>query len=77
MDWMNPSGEYEGSLPSLILRGVEIFLGIALITAGGWIGVENWEAPGILNLPIIVFSVSAMLVGILLLWLAFRTYEKV
>jgi membrane protein DedA with SNARE-associated domain len=64
------------NLLSIIFKGIGIFVGIVLLFLGGWIGVENWQAPGIINLPIMVFSVAAILTGGLLLWLAFRKYEK-
>jgi membrane protein DedA with SNARE-associated domain len=64
------------NLLSIIFKGIGIFVGIVLLLLGGWIGVENWQAPGIINLPIMVFSVAAILTGGLLLWLAFRKYEK-
>jgi hypothetical protein len=61
-----------GNIVSIIIKGIGIFLGVLLLTLGGWIGVENWQAPGTINIPIMVFSVAAILVGSLFLWLAFR-----
>ena len=70
------SGNAVGTIVSSILKGVGIFLGVVLLALGGWIGVENWQAPGTINIPIMVFSVAAILIGSLFLWLSFRKYEK-
>ncbi len=65
-----------GNLLAIIFKGIGIFVGIVLLFLGGWIGVENWQAPGTINLPMMVFSVAAILVGSLFLWLAFRKQEN-
>lgn len=65
-----------GNLLAIIFKGIGIFAGIVLLFLGGWIGVENWQAPGTINLPMMVFSVAAILVGSLFLWLAFRKQEN-
>ena len=70
------SGNAVGTIVSSILKGVGIFLGVLLLALGGWIGVENWQAPGTINISIMVFSVAAILIGSLFLWLSFRKYEK-
>jgi membrane protein DedA with SNARE-associated domain len=65
-----------GNFVSIVIKGIGIFLGALLLVLGGWIGVENWQAPGTINISIMVFSVAAILVGSLFLWLAFRKDEK-
>jgi hypothetical protein len=60
------------SMGSTILRGIEISLGIVLLALGGWIGLENWPSSEILNIPLMVFSAAAMLVGLLFLWFAYK-----
>lgn len=65
-----------GNLLEIIFKGIGIFVGIVLLFLGGWIGVENWQTPGTINLPMMVFFVAAILVGSLFLWLAFRKQEN-
>lgn len=66
-----------GNIVSALLKAIGIFLGILLLALGGWIGIENWQAPGMMNIPMLVFSVAAIVVGALILWLVFGKYEKV
>ncbi|GJL58205.1 MAG: hypothetical protein NPIRA03_10620 [Nitrospirales bacterium] len=47
-----------------------------LLILGGWVGLENWQAPGNINLPIMVFSVVGILVGSIFLWLALKKRQK-
>lgn len=56
----------------LFIKVIEIFVGVGLLALGGWMGVENWQAPGTIHLPMMVFSVTAILVGSLFLWLALK-----
>ena len=55
-----------------LLKGLGLFLGVVLLVLGGWVGLENWQAPGSINWPVMVFSVAAILVGAILLWLALK-----
>lgn len=48
---------------SISIKGIGIFLGARLLILGGKIGVENWQAPRTINVPIMVFSVAALLTG--------------
>lgn len=57
---------------SNILKGIGIALGVILLTLGGFMGVENVQAPGTINVPILFFSVSAILIGALFLYLSLR-----
>lgn len=61
-----------GNIVTIIIKGIGIFLGVLLLTLGGWMGVENWQAHGTVNVSIMVFSLGAILVGSLFLWMAFR-----
>ncbi len=65
-----------GNFISSLVKGIGLFLGVVLLILGGWVGLENWQAPGNINLPIIVFSVVAILVGSLFLWLALKKDQK-
>ncbi|MEX2493931.1 MAG: hypothetical protein WD425_19490 [Nitrospirales bacterium] len=51
-----------------ILKGIGLALGVILLALGGYMGLENIQAPGSLNIPIAVFSFAAILVGTILLW---------
>lgn len=57
---------------AIILKGIGIFLGALLLVIGGGIGLENLQAPGTINIPIMLFSLAAILVGSIILWMTFR-----
>ncbi len=61
---------------SIIIKGLGIFLGIALLSLGAFMGIENLQAPGTINIPILTFSLAAILGGSIMLWLAFRKREN-
>ena len=61
---------------SIIIKGVGIVLGVVLLVLGGFMGVENLQAPGGLNVPIAVFSLAAVIVGLMLMWLVSRKNEN-
>ena len=61
---------------AIIIKGLGIFLGIALLSLGGFIGIEDLLAPGTINIPILVFSLGAILGGSIMLWLAFKKKEN-
>lgn len=61
---------------SIILKGVGIALGLVLLVLGGFMGLEDLQAPGALNIPIAVFSLAAILVGSIMLWLVFKKNEN-
>ncbi|MGP0592431.1 hypothetical protein ACTRXD_07800 [Nitrospira sp. T9] len=65
-----------GNFISSLLKGIGFFLGVVLLILGGWVGLENWQAPGNINLPITAFSVVAILVGSIFLWLALKKRQK-
>lgn len=65
-----------GNFLSNLLKGVGIFLGVVLIGLGVWVGLENWQAPGTINLPILVFSVAVIVVGVLFLCLALKKRQN-
>ena len=57
---------------STILKGIGIALGAILLALGGFMGIENMQAPGALNIPILIFSMAAILVGSIILWVTLR-----
>jgi membrane protein DedA with SNARE-associated domain len=61
---------------SSILKGIGIALGVILLALGGFMGIENVQAPGTINIPIFIFSVAAILVGSIMLWLVFKKKEN-
>jgi len=61
---------------SIILKAIGITLGVLLLILGGFMGLENIQAPGSLNIPIAVFSLAAILVGTILLWLGFKNHAN-
>jgi len=61
---------------SIIIKGLGIFLGIALLSLGAFMGIEDLQAPGTINIPILVFSLGAILGGSIMLWLAFKKKEN-
>ena len=61
---------------AIIKKGVGIFFGGILLTVGGFMGVEDLQAPGDLSIPIMVFSLAAILVGALILWLTLKSKEQ-
>jgi hypothetical protein len=73
-------GRYLGhgmrNILSIILKGIGIFLGVVLLSVGGFMGLENWQAPGTLNIPIAIFSLAAILVASIMLWLTLRKNEN-
>ena len=61
---------------SIIIKGLGIGLGVALLALGGFMGIENLQAPGALNVPITVFSLAAIFVGLIMLWLVSMKNEN-
>jgi len=66
---------------AIIKKGIGLFLGALLLVIGGGIGLENLQAPGTINIPIMLFSLAAILLGSILLgsiilWLTFRKNEN-
>jgi len=61
---------------SSILKGVGIALGAILLALGGFMAIENVQSPGTINIPIFIFSVAAILVGSIMLWLVFKKKEN-
>ncbi len=61
---------------SIILKGIGIVLGVVLLILGGFMGLEDLQAPGNLNIPIMVLSLAAILVGSIVLWLVFKKNEN-
>jgi len=61
---------------SSILKGIGVSLGVILLALGGFMGIENVQAPGTINIPIFIFSMAAILVGSILLWLVFKKNEN-
>ena len=61
-----------GNIFSIIRKGIGIFLGIALLVIGGGIGLGDLQPPGTLNIPIMLFSVAALLFGSMMLKLALK-----
>ena len=61
---------------AIIKKGIGIFLGALLLVIGGGIGLEDLQAPGTINIPIIIFSLAAVLVGSIILWMTFKKNEN-
>ena len=61
---------------AIIKKGIGIFIGGLLLVIGGGIGLENLQAPGTINIPIMIFSLSAILLGSMILFLAFKKHEN-
>jgi hypothetical protein len=61
---------------AIIKKGIGIFLGALLLVIGGGIGLEDLQAPRTINIPIIFFSLAAILVGSIILWMTFRKNEN-
>ena len=61
---------------AIIKKGIGIFLGALLLVVGGGIGLEDLQAPGTINIPIIIFSLAAILVGSIILWMTFKKNEN-
>ncbi len=57
---------------SILLQAIGLFVGALLLLLGGYMGLENLQAPGTLNLPIAVFSLAGVIVGGILVWLVFK-----
>lgn len=69
--WVNRSNSVRNFFATII-RGIGIVLGAVLLMFGGGIGLENLQAPGTINIPIFIFSVAAILVGSIMLWLVLK-----
>jgi hypothetical protein len=69
-------GRYNGhrmrNIFSIILKGVGIFVGMVLLVLGGFMGLENFQAPRAINIPIAIFSLAAIFAGSIMLWLSLR-----
>ena len=61
---------------SIIIKAIGIVLGVVLLALGGFMGLEDLQAPGNRNIPIMVFSLAAILVGSIVLWLVFKENEN-
>ena len=61
---------------SIIIKAIGIVLGVVLLALGGFMGLEDLQAPGDLNIPIMIFSLAATLVGSIVLWLVFKKSEN-
>ena len=61
---------------AIIKKGIGIFLRALLLVIGGGIGLEDLQAPGTINIPIIIFSLAAILVGSIILWMTFKKNEN-
>jgi len=61
---------------STILKGIGIALGVILLGLGGFMGWENLQASGTINIPIAIFSLAAILVGAIMLWLVLKKNEN-
>ncbi len=61
---------------AIIKKGIGIFLGALLLVIGGGIGLEDLQAPGTINIPILIFSLAAILVGAIILWMTFKKNEN-
>ena len=60
--------EYDFQYP----KGVGIALGVILLAFGEFMGIENVQAPGHINILIFNFSVASILLGSIMLWLVFK-----
>ncbi len=60
---------------AIIKKGIGLFIGGLLLVIGGGIGLENLQAPGDINFPIMIFSLSAILVGSIILFLSIKKNE--
>jgi hypothetical protein len=69
-------GRYNGhrmrNIFSIILKGVGIFVGMVLLVLGGFMGLENFQAPRAINIPIVIVSLAAIFAGSIMLWLSLR-----
>jgi hypothetical protein len=61
---------------SIILKGIGITLGGILLALGGFMGWENLQASGTINIPIMLFSVAALLIGSIMLWLVLKKEQN-
>jgi hypothetical protein len=61
---------------SIIIKGIGIALGVLLLSVGGFMGIENVQAPGTINIPIMFFSLAGIFLGSIILWLTFRKPEN-
>ena len=61
---------------AIFKKGVGIVLGTILLMIGGGIGLEDWLAPRTINIPIMIFSLAAIIVGTIILWLTFKKNEN-
>ncbi len=61
---------------SIIIKAIGIVLGVILLALGGFMGLEDLQAPGDINIPIMVFSLAAILVGSIVLWFVFKRNEN-
>jgi len=61
---------------SIILKAMGLAVGVGLLLLGGFMGLENIQAPGSLNIPIAVFSLAAILVGTILLWVVLKNHAN-
>jgi hypothetical protein len=52
------------------LKRLGIMVGVVLLVLGGGVGLATWQTQGIIVIPMLVFSVAAVLLGFLFLWLA-------
>jgi hypothetical protein len=64
------------NLFAIIKRGIGIVLGAFLLVIGGGIGLENLQAPGTINIPIMLFSLAGIVLGSIILWVTFRKPEN-
>jgi len=61
---------------SIILKAMGLAVGVGLLLLGGFMGLENIQAPGSLNIPIAVFSLAAILMGTILLWVVLKNHAN-
>lgn len=52
------------------LKGMGIIVGVVLLMLGGGVGLATRQTQGIIVIPMLVFSVAAVLLEFLFLWLA-------
>mgnify|MGYP000527745316 CR=1 FL=1 len=60
---------------AIIKKGIGLFIGGLLLVVGGGIGLENVQAAGTINIPIMIFSLTAILVGSIILFLSIKKNE--